>query len=414
MQKLFAGGHLFDGTKLHAPSLGLLVEEGRIKRLAPVAEFLGFAGERIDTSNQTLMPGLIDCHIHLTMGGEADPRTAQAKLSPAQMALKSLERAQVSLKSGIVALRDCGGKDFIELSVRDAIARGEFEGPVVRASGRVICMTGGHGSATARIADGVDEVVKAVREQIHAGADFIKIMATGGVMTAGVNPEDAHYTRAEMAAGLAEAQRFHKRSASHAQGADGILNAVLGGVTSIEHGIFMNDECLRAMLERGTFLVPTLAAIRNILRHQDKGIPAWAVAKSERVFEQHLQSFQMFYRAGGKIALGTDAGTPFNFHGENAMELEYMVEAGMSPEDALRAGTKIAADLCDLPDHGLLQEGKVADLLIVNGDPTRDIKNAARRENHRGVYKNGMPATGAPVLAGNLAYPLAAKAQAAF
>lgn len=403
MPTLFIGGLVFDGQQAPKPGHGVLVEDGRVAKIAPAGEFAGFSGETVDTSGGTLMPGLIDCHVHLTMGGEGDPGTAQSKLSPAQLTLKTLERAQLTLRSGVVAVRDCGGKDYIELSVRDAIKRGEFPGPVIRASGKIICMTGGHGNRTGRVADGVDEVVKAVREQIHAGADVIKIMATGGVMTPGVDPEDAHYTREEMAAGLAEARRFRKRSASHAQGAEGILNAVLGGVSSIEHGIFMDDECLKAMLERGTFLVPTLAAVLNIVRNRDKGIPPWAVEKAERVFEIHKKNFKRFYEAGGKVALGTDAGTPFNLHGENARELEYMVQGGMTPLDALRAGTSLAADLLDLPQHGVLKEGAMADLLLVDGNPAEDILKAADRKNHRAVFHAGQPAGGAlPIMAGGL------------
>ncbi|HEX6958021.1 MAG TPA: amidohydrolase family protein [Ferrovibrio sp.] len=401
-QTLFSGGLVFDGRTAPQPGLAVLVEDGRIAKIAPAAEFAGFAGATVDTSGGTLMPGLIDCHVHLTMGGEGDPGTAQSKLGPAALTLKTLERAQETLRAGVVAVRDCGGKDYIELSVRDAIKRGEFPGPTIRASGRIICMTGGHGNRTGRIADGVDEVVKAVREQIHAGADVIKIMATGGVMTPGVDPEDAHYTREEMAAGLAEARRFRKRSASHAQGAEGILNAVLGGVSSIEHGIFMNDECLKAMLERGTFLVPTLAAVRNIVNNRDKGIPPWAVEKAERVFEIHRKNFKRFYEAGGKVALGTDAGTPFNLHGENARELEYMVACGVTPLDALRAGTSLAAELLDLPQHGVLAVGARADLLLVDGNPAEDILKAADRSNHRAVFSGGLPASGLPVLAGGL------------
>jgi imidazolonepropionase-like amidohydrolase len=389
MQVLFKGGALFDGVKDPVSGHGVMVEAGKIKKLAPLGEFAGFAGEVVDTSGGTLMPGLIDCHVHLCSGAEADPATAQSKLNAPQIALKALERAQLTLRNGTVAVRDCGGKDYIEFSVRDAIKRGEFVGPSIRASGRMICMTGGHGNRGGRVADGVDEVVKAVREQNHAGADLIKIMATGGVMTPGVNPEDAHYSRAEIGAGLAEARRFHKRTASHAQGAEGILNAVLGGVSSIEHGIFMNDECLRAMLERRTYLVPTLAAVQNIVRNKDKGIPAWAVEKAARVFERHLESFKMFYEAGGLIALGTDAGTPFNLHGENAMELEFMVNAGMKPLDALRAGTSRAADLCDLPELGTLREGAAADLLLVDGDPVTNIKVLQDKNRLLAIMKDG-------------------------
>lgn len=402
MRKLFTGGLVFDGHNAPVSGHGVLVENGRIAAVAPAAEFAGFDGETVDTAGGTLMPGLIDCHVHLTMGGEGDPGTAQMKLGPAQLTLKTLQYAQATLQSGVVAVRDCGGKDYIEISVRDAIRRGEFPGPTIRASGKIICMTGGHGNRNGRVADGPDDVVRAVREQIHAGADVIKIMATGGVMTPGVDPEDAHYSREEMAAGLAEARRFRKRSASHAQGAEGILNAVLGGVSSIEHGIFMNDECLKAMLERGTFLVPTLAAVRNIVKNRDKGIPVWAVEKAERVFEIHKDSFRRFYAAGGKIALGTDAGTPFNLHGENSAELQYMVECGMKPLDALRSGTSLAADLLDLPDYGALKKGQAADMLLVNGDPAQDIAAAADRKNHRGVFRGGMVASGLPMMAGGL------------
>jgi imidazolonepropionase-like amidohydrolase len=252
-------------------------------------------------------------------------------------------------------------------------------------------MTGGHGNRVGRVADGVDEVIKAVREQIHAGSDLIKIMATGGVMTPGVNPEDAHYSAEEMAAGIREGHRFHKPSASHAQGRDGILNAVRGGVDSIEHGIFMDDRCVEEMIESGTYLVPTISALKNILANGDRGIPAYILEKTERVSEAHQNAIGMFYRAGGKLAMGTDAGTPFNHHGANAMELAYMVEYGVSPSDALVAATGAAADLNRLRDRGRLQEGHKADLLVVTGNPTLDIQCASDAANHRMVVKNGSP-----------------------
>ena len=165
----------------------------------------------------------------------------------------------------------------------------------------------------------------------------------------------------------------------------------------------MNERCLEEMLERGTFLVPTLSAIANILRHKDKGIPDWAVEKCERAFERHKESFRMFYEAGGRIAMGTDAGTPFNHHGDNAQELALMVENGMTPRDALIAATSAAADLIDLADRGRIAEGFVADFLVVEGDPLVDISAVADRANHRAVYKDGLPvrraATGANVAA---------------
>ncbi len=389
MKTLFAGGRLFDGRNPCAEGHAVLISDGWIEAVAPAAEFAGFAGRRVDTAGMTLMPGLIDCHVHLTMGGEADPVTAQEKLSPGAIVLKALERAQATLKGGVVAVRDCGGRDYLEFAVRDAIEAGAFTGPTIRAAGRMICMTGGHGNRIARVADGVDDVVRAVREQIHAGSDLIKIMATGGVMTPGVNPEDAHYTADEMAAGIAEGHRFHRKCASHAQGAEGILNAVLGGVDSIEHGIFMDERCLAEMIARGTFLVPTLSAVRNILAHADAGVPAFMVEKCERVSARHVESLQRFHAAGGRIAMGTDAGTPFNRHGANAAELAYMVEAGIPPLDALKAATSEAADLMGLDDAGRIAEGARADLLLVAGDPVADIARAADPANHRAVLKAG-------------------------
>ena len=203
-----------------------------------------------------------------------------------------------------------------------------------------------------------------MREQVHAGCDLVKIMATGGVMTPGVSPMDAHYSFAEMKAGVHEAKRFRKSTASHAQGTEGILNAVRAGIDSIEHGIFMDEECLREMLEARTYLVPTIAAVRNIVANADNGIPAYAVEKARAVEQRHRESIQM-YKAGGRIAMGTDAGTPFNLHGENAMELAYMVEFGMTPVDALVAGTSRGHDLMGMDGHGAIQDGNAADLLLV-------------------------------------------------
>ncbi len=389
MTLLLAGGNVFDGSAL-LPRHGVLLEDGRIARVAPLDAFAGYAGERFDTSGGTLLPGLIDCHVHLVYGGEANPRPVLSALSPAQITLKALENAQRTLRGGVTALRDCGGKDYLEFAVRDAVNRGVFQGPTIRAVGRMICMTGGHGNHIARVADGPDEVIKAVREQIHAGCDQVKIMATGGVMTPGVNPEDAHYSAEEMAAGIAEGKRFHKKSASHAQGTQGILNAVLGGVDSIEHGIFLDERCLEEMVARGTMLVATLAAVNRILANAANGVPAYAVEKASRVAERHRQSVRMFHKGGGKLAMGTDAGTPYNLHGENSEELEYLVEVGVPPTDALIAATRHGAELLELPEQGRIAAGCAADLLVVQGDPTRDITCASRRENHRAVFKGGV------------------------
>lgn len=390
---LLTGGDVFDPSGRILPNHGVLIEDGRVKAVAQAGEFEGFAGTVFDTAGCTVLPGLIDCHVHLVFGGEGNPRPVLHELSDGAITLKALRNAQMSLRGGITAVRDCGGKDYLEFAVRDSIAKGTFAGPTIRAVGRMICMTGGHGNHVARVADGVDEVVRAVREQVHAGCDQIKIMATGGVMTPGVNPEDAHYSAEEMAAGISEGKRFHKKSASHAQGAEGILNAVRGGVDSIEHGIFMTDECIQEMLRRKTVLVPTLAALNNILNNKEKGIPAYVVEKSSRIAERHRDSIRRFHRAGGTICMGTDAGTPYNLHGQNALELEFMVEVGIPAKDSLLAATLNAADLLALPSQGRIQPGADADLLVVKGNPLQDVTRASRMENHRAVFKQGRQVT---------------------
>ena len=389
MTTLYLNGRIFDGDRM-IDGHGVLVDGDRIARVAPAGDFEGFAGEVVDCTGGTVMPGLIDCHVHLMFRGEPDPWARLEELDAAHAVVRALEHARQTLLGGVTSVRDCGGRDFQEFAVRDACNEGRFQGPTILAAGKVICMTGGHGNRMGRVADGVDEVVKAVREQVHAGSDLVKIMATGGVMTPGVDPEDAHYSAEEMAAGIAEAKRFRRRTASHAQGSEGILNATRGGVTSIEHGIFMTDECCREMLDRGTFLVPTLAALRNILDNEDAGIPDYVMEKARRCADAHERSIRMFYEAGGRIALGTDAGTPFNLHGSNAAELKFMVDVGLSKIDALRAGTRNGAELMGYDDRGRIAKGAVADLLVVDGDPSTDIEAAANRRRHRHVVKNGI------------------------
>ncbi|MCG8491579.1 MAG: amidohydrolase family protein [Sneathiellales bacterium] len=386
---LYSGGQLFNGADPVLDHHSVLVDGDRIKDVGPADKFSGFEGAIVDTSGGTLMPGMADCHVHILYKGGANPSAESEGLNPAEITINGLENAQATLRAGVTAVRDCGGQDFLEFPIRDACNSGRFAGPTMMAAGKMICMTGGHGNRFGRVADGCDEVVKAVREQVHAGCDLVKIMATGGVMTKGVDPEDAHYSAEEMAAGINEAKRFRRTTASHAQGAEGIMNAVKGGITSIEHGIFMDEDCLEEMLERGTYLVPTLAAVKNILLNKDNGIADYVVEKAMRVFERHIESFKMFYKAGGKIAMGTDAGTPFNLHGKNPQELSYMVDCGMSPIDSLISATKVAHELMQLEDRGQVKAGFKADLVLVSGNPAEDIQMAADPENHRFVIKNG-------------------------
>jgi len=389
MKTLYSGGLVFDENETLKENHGVLVDGEKISKIRPTSDFEGFSEKKIDTSGCTVLPGLIDCHVHLVYSGEADPKGNLLKMNPGQIVMKALENAQKNLMNGVTSIRDLGGRDYLEFAVRDACNSGEQIGPTILAAGKMICMTGGHGNAFGRIADGSNEVLKAVREQIHSGSDVIKLMATGGVMTPGVNPEDAHYTEEELRTGVNEGHRFNRKCASHAQGSAGIINAVNAGMDSIEHGIFMNEKCVKSMLEKGTFLVPTLSAVNNIFINRNGGIPDFIVEKTLRIRERHHQSVKMFYKAGGKIAMGTDAGTPFNVHGENRQELQFMVDLGISNKDALKISTSNAAILMGLTNRGQIREGDFADMLIVSGNPLEDIAAITNLNNHRIVVKNG-------------------------
>ena len=389
---LFFNGPIFDGFKPLPLGHALLVEGAVIKEVGPIGQFAGYAGERFDMAGATLLPGLIDCHVHLTMSGDGKAVSAKGN-NHAALTLQALANAQATLKGGITALRDCGGIDHVEFAVRDACNSGQFLGPHIKVSGKVICMTGGTKWQIGRVADGPDEVVKAVREQIYAGCDCVKLMATGAVLHAGTDLEDAQYTLEELSAGVQEANRFRKPTAAHAIGTQGILNAARAGVTSIEHGMLMTDETIRAMLERQIYLVPTLAAIAQVLLHPDQ-VPPASLAKAQRVAERHKQSVRAYHQAGGRIAMGADTGTLCNPHGNNALELQHMVSAGMKPIDALVSATSNAADLLRLSDRGALRAGYIADMLMVHGNPMEDIQYAALKEHHLFVFKNGVRVAG--------------------
>jgi imidazolonepropionase-like amidohydrolase len=238
-------------------------------------------------------------------------------------------------------------------------------------------MTGGHGwNLIGREADGPDDVRKAVREQIKAGADVIKLFATGGVMTPGVDPNSAQLTLEEVRAGIEEARKAGRRTAAHAAGTDGIANCLEGGITTIEHGIYLTEDLCRRMVRDGVALVPTLIAPAAIVAGGvAAGIPEFAVRKSQVVSDRHVESFQMALRLGVTIAAGSDAGTPLNAHGSLVPELALMVKAGLAPLAAIRAATASAAGALGLEQEtGRVVPGLAADLLAVAGNPADRIE----------------------------------------
>jgi len=372
---ILAGAMLVDGSG--APPVAgraVVVEQGRIA--AVVDEREAPPGRTVRLDGLTLLPGLINCHIHLCFGGEVDPAVALQKDPYATTVIKAVLRARQTVEAGVTTVRDLGGRDYAELSVRDAVRAGLVPGPRMLCAGRGICITGGHGwHLIGREADGPDEVRKGVREQIKAGADVIKIFATGGVMTPGVDPNAAQLTLDEVRAAIEEARKAGRRTAAHAGGAEGIANALEGGITTIEHGIFLNEALCRRMARDGVALVPTLIAPQAILAGGvAAGIPEYAVRKSEAVCDRHLESFVMAMRLGVPIAAGTDAGTPLNGHGSMVPELELMVKAGLAPLAAIHAATAAAARALGLEhETGRVAPGLAADLLAVAGNPAERI-----------------------------------------
>lgn len=360
----------------------LLVEGDRIVGFGPCPE----GAEEVDLSGKYLVPGLINSHVHICSDPEKDFGD-RAELSHATRTLMGLKNLENHLRAGVTFVRDLGGYYFVELDLRDAVKRGDFVAAEMIGSGRYVTMTGGHGWRRGRECDGPDECRKAAREQFRAGADLLKVMATGGVMTPGVEPGAAQLSMEEMAAAIEEAKKRGAKSATHAQGTQGIKNAILAGVDSIEHGIYLDDEAIEMMVERGVYLVPTLVAPFYIVENGiEAGIPKYAVDKAHSVMEAHFDSFKRAVKAGVKIAMGTDSGTPFNPHGSVVKELLFMQQGGMSAMEVIVAATYSSAELLDIHDnYGSIEEGKQADFLVLDKNPLEDLRAF---ENPR-VFKKG-------------------------
>jgi len=394
VKRLFQNGRILDGRGGVSEGGWVLVNRGRIEAVgsgpADATESLGNA-EVVDLEGRTLLPGLIDCHVHLVLDGSPDPMTQVAALPDAAAVLRMAANGRKTLAAGITTVRDLGSKNFIDVHYRDAVDAGIAQGPHVSCSGQMICITGGHGSQMGCVADGPEGVRRAVRTQSGAGVDCVKLMATGGVLTRGVVPGVPHLNPDELQAGIEEAHKLGLRTAAHAQSLAGSRNAVLAGIDSVEHGVGLDEEIAGEMARQGTFLVPTFGAPANIIARAEKaGIPVEFVDKTKRLLEAHVAGFQRAVRAGVKIAMGTDAGTPFNLHGENARELERMVEHGLPAGEAVRSATSRAAELLNLEeDVGSIAVGRWADFLVVDGDPLEDVSALGDPERIHAVYRAG-------------------------
>jgi len=371
MNVAIRAGSLYDGTAAPArTNVTVLVEDGRVASIGTDAPD---ADRTLEA--RCVVPGLINCHVHLEMNGQPDTQTFYVVRTPIERTLDAAVNARRSLEAGVTTVRDLGGAEANAIAVAEAIARGDHAGPTIVAAGRAICMTGGHGSFLGRETDGPWDARKAVREQRKIGATCIKLIATGGVLTKGAVPGQDQLSEEEMRAAIDEARTHGLRVAAHAIGTNGIKNALRAGVTSVEHGHLLDEEAIALFKERRAYLVPTLAAVWRIYENIAGGAqPDYVVRKASEIYHQAGDNIRKAYEAGVTIAGGSDAGTPYNKHEDYAYEVELMSTVlGMTPQRALTAATSTAAELLGV-DAGVLAPGRPADLLLLDGDLGGDVR----------------------------------------
>jgi len=381
----------------------ILIEGDRVKEIGPAADLATrlAAGTRlIDLSRYTVLPGLIDAHTHLTFAPGSTSYRGLGISIPRE-ALVGARNARVTLEAGFTTVRNVGARGFADIALRDAINAGDVPGPRIVASGPALSISGGHGDinllapefhvSSDGVANGVDGVTAKVREDIKYGADVIKFMATGGVLSEGDNPALEQYSPEEMRAIVATAHGLGRKVAAHAHGALGIKDAVLAGVDSIEHGSFINEEDIQLMKDRGTYLVPTLYLMDWFMDNYVKlGLTEGMVAKAKVVMPAARENVARAFHENVKVAFGTDAAVyP---HGLNAHEFAVMVKLGLTPLASIQAATINAADLLGWSDRvGSLDPGHYADLIAVEGDPLHDVTVL---ENVKFVMKGGQAVKG--------------------
>jgi imidazolonepropionase-like amidohydrolase len=359
----------------------VIVEGDRIVGIG--APGTGDADHDVDLTGKALLPGFFDCHVHVMFSGIDILRELQTPFS--YRFFLAAQNLGSTLRVGITSIRDAAGADA---GVKLAVDRGLIPGPRMQISIEMISQTGGHGDEyfpcghevpllsvaypgkPSAIVDGADEMRRKVRELIRDGADVLKVASSGGVLSVGSDPRRAHLRPAELDVLVEEATAAGRFVMAHAQASDGIKNAVRAGVRSIEHGVYLDDEAIELMLDRGTWLVPTLVAPVWVLESVDAGahLSDASIRKARETIDIHAGSVRRAVDAGVKVAMGTDAGV--GPHGDNLRELSLMANAGMTPSAVLRATTLEAARLLGVDDQlGTIEEGKLADLVVVDGDP---------------------------------------------
>jgi len=381
-------GKLICGTSKeikHAYSI--LIEKDRIIDVVEGYVDPGIGDKQIDLNNYTVIPGLMDMHVHLS--GESNPKKYMDRftLNLDDYAYRSVSYAEKTLMAGFTTVRDLGGP--INTSLKKAIENEQVLGPRIFSAGKALATTGGHADPTngmsfelvgdpgpkQGVVNGVSDARKAVRQQYKNGADLIKITATGGVLSVAKNGENPQFTEDEIKEVVKTASDYGMHVAAHAHGAEGMKRAILAGVRSIEHGTLMDEETINLMIEKGTYYVPTISAGEFVANKAkiEGYYPDVVRPKAKKIGPQLKTTFRKAYKAGVKIAFGTDSGV--SYHGENAKEFSYMVEAGMSPIEAILSATKTSSELIEKQrDLGTIEKGKLADIIAVEGDPLQKIE----------------------------------------
>jgi len=391
------GARIFDGTGRDVVENGVIIigDDGKIKQIGDNIDSSSVKGATYDLNGKFVLPGLIDAHVHVGNHGMVD--TYKENLVEEKVrAIRAVKEMESTLNAGITTIRNCGSVNQLDFSVKNAVEQGLIKGPRILTCGQILSVTCSgteYFDGLYRVCDGNDQFKKGAREQLERGADCLKVMATGAIMNPGGVPGAEQPDVKELEQIVKEGSKLGKRVAAHAHGARGIKNAVNAGVATIEHGSLADEEALDLMVKNNVYLVTTLLAGYLMLEYGIKeGVPGFMIEKTKKIRACRINTVKRAIEAGVKVAMGSDAGiSPYNYHGRNTMELLIYVKEGlMSPENAIISATKNAAEACGWQkDIGTLEEGKIADIIVVDGDPLENIEVLVSDKNIKMVFRHG-------------------------